>query len=188
MWVKLNITQAKEKIEIYRSNKKKKKKKKTTNNNTKKLRRKPSSVKGKTTRQIWSIHYNKIEITTLKLCPKPEFTINWENTIILLGINTTSPQNPIIRSSTMNTSTLYGSNTQITILEKTPIYQVCLEQKKNHIYFFPSMLHKAPFFFLQSASELCFPIQSLSISLYVSVKPHASMLYIKALLPTLFLM
>ena len=141
--------------------------KKSTNKNTKKLRGKPSNVEGKTTGQIQSIHYNKIEIITLKLYPKPEFIINWENTIIHLGTNTTSPQNPIVRSSTMNTSTLYGSNTQITILEKTPIYQMCLEQKKNQIYFFPSMLHKAPFFFLQSASELCFTVQSLLISLTI---------------------
>ena len=45
--------------------------KKSTNKNTK-------SVEGKTTRQIRLIHYNKIEITTLKLYPKPEFTINWK--------------------------------------------------------------------------------------------------------------
>ena len=37
---------------------------------------KPSSVKGKTTGQIRSIHYNKIEITILKFMPKLEFTIN----------------------------------------------------------------------------------------------------------------
>ena len=65
-------------------------KKKSTNKNTKKLCGKPSSVEGKTTRQIRSIHYNKIEITPLKLYLKPEFTINWENTIIHLGTNTTS--------------------------------------------------------------------------------------------------
>ena len=51
--------------------------KKSTNKNTKKLRGKPCSVEGKITGQIRSIHYNKIEITTLKLYPKPEFTINW---------------------------------------------------------------------------------------------------------------
>jgi len=33
--------------------------KKSTNKNTKKLRGKPSSVEGKTTGQIRSIHYNK---------------------------------------------------------------------------------------------------------------------------------
>ena len=49
------------------------------------------SVDGKTTWQIQSIHYNKIVITTFKLHPKPEVTINWENTIIFLGTNTTSP-------------------------------------------------------------------------------------------------
>ena len=67
--------------------------KKSTNKNTKKLHGKPSSVEGKTTRQIRLIHYNKIEITTLKLYLKPEFTINWKNTIISLGTNTTLPQN-----------------------------------------------------------------------------------------------
>ena len=40
--------------------------KESTNKNTKKLRGKPFSVEGKTTRQIRSIHYNKIEITTLR--------------------------------------------------------------------------------------------------------------------------
>ena len=64
--------------------------KKSTNKNTKKLRGKPSSVEGKITGQIQSIHYDKIDITTLKLYLKPEFTINWENTIIHLGTNTTS--------------------------------------------------------------------------------------------------
>ena len=72
MRIKLNITHAIEKIEIYRSNKKK-----STNKNIKKLRGKPLSVEGKTLGQIRSIHYNKIEITTLKLYPKPEFTVNW---------------------------------------------------------------------------------------------------------------
>ena len=85
--------------------------KKSTNKNTKKLHGKPSSVKGKTTGQIQSIHYNKIEITTLKLYLKLEFTINWKNTIIHLGTNTTSPQNPVVRSSTLNTSTLCGYST-----------------------------------------------------------------------------
>ena len=65
--------------------------KKSTNMNTKKLCGKPSNVEGKTTGQIRSIHYNKIEITTLKLYPKSEFKINWENTIISRGTNTTSP-------------------------------------------------------------------------------------------------
>ncbi len=40
------------------------------------FRGKPSSVEGKITGQIRSIHYNKIEITILKLYPKLEFTIN----------------------------------------------------------------------------------------------------------------
>ena len=100
--------------------------KKSTNKNTKKLRGKPSSVEGKTKGQIQSIHYNKIEITTFKLYPKPEFTINWENTIISLGTNITSPQNPVARSSTLNTSTLYNFSTQIIVLEKTPIYLPCV--------------------------------------------------------------
>ena len=51
--------------------------KKSTNKNTKKLRRKPFNVEGKTMGQIRSIHCNKIEITTLKLYPKLEFTLNW---------------------------------------------------------------------------------------------------------------
>ena len=38
-----------------------------TNKNTKKLHGKLSSVEGKTTGQIHSIHYDKIDITTLKL-------------------------------------------------------------------------------------------------------------------------
>ena len=73
--------------------------KKSTNKNAK-------SVEGKTTRQIRLIHYNKIEITTLKLYPKPEFTINWKNTIIPVGTNTTSLQKPVARSSTLNISFL----------------------------------------------------------------------------------
>ena len=96
--------------------------KKSTNKNTKKLRGKPSNVEGKTVGQIGqirSIHYNKIEITTLKLYLKPEFTINWENTIISLGTNTTSPRNPVARSSTLNTSILCDCSTQIIVLEKT---------------------------------------------------------------------
>ena len=88
--------------------------KKSTNKNTKKLRGKPSNVEGKTVGQIGqirSIHYNKIEITTLKLYLKPEFTINWENTIISLGTNTTSPRNPVARSSTLNTLILCDCST-----------------------------------------------------------------------------
>ena len=61
--------------------------KKSTSKNTKKLHRKPSKVEGKITEQIRSIHYNKITITILKLCPKLELTINWKNTkITSLGI------------------------------------------------------------------------------------------------------
>ena len=100
--------------------------KKSTNKNTKKLHGKPSSVEGKTTRQIRSIHYNKIKITTLKLYTKPEFTINRKNTIIPLETNTTSSQKLEARSSTLNTSTLCGCSTQIIVLEKIPIYLPCV--------------------------------------------------------------
>ena len=103
--------------------------KKSTNKNTKKLRGKPSNVEGKTTGQIGqirSIQYNKIEITTLKLYPKPEFTINWENIIIPIGTNTTSLQRPVARSSTMNISIIYDCSTQIIVLKITPIYLPCV--------------------------------------------------------------
>ena len=111
--------------------------KKSTNKNTKKLRGKPSSVEGKITGQIWSIHYNKIEIITLKLYPKPEFTINWENTIIPLETNTTSPQKLVARSSTLNASILCDCSTQIIVLEKTPIYLPCVSwaKEKSHFLF-----------------------------------------------------
>ena len=169
MWIKLNITQAIKKIEFYWSERKP----------TKKLRGKPFNVEGKTIGQIQSIHYNKIEITTLKLYPKPEFTINWENTIILLGTNTTSPQNPIARSSTLNTSTFCGCSTQIIVLEKTPnLSSLCvLSKRKITFSFFPSVPHKALILFLQSASNLCFTLQSHSESLSLSLKPHAQALY-----------
>ena len=42
-----------------------------------------------------------MEITILKLFLKPEFTVNWENTIVPLGTNTTLSQNPVARSSTL---------------------------------------------------------------------------------------
>ena len=100
--------------------------KKSTNKNTKKLRGKPSNVEGKTTGQIQSIHYNKIEIITLKLYPKPEFIINWENTIIHLGTNTTSPQKLVARSSALNASILCDCSIQIIVLEKTSIYLPCV--------------------------------------------------------------
>ena len=48
MWIKLNITQATEKIEIQRSNKKKK----TNQQEPQELYGKPSNVEEKTTRQI----------------------------------------------------------------------------------------------------------------------------------------
>ena len=100
--------------------------KKSTNKNTKKLRGKPSSVEGKTTGQIQSIHYNKMEIITLKLYPKPEFIINWENTIIHLRTNTISPQKLVARSSTLNASILCDCSIQIIVLEKTSIYLPCV--------------------------------------------------------------
>ena len=104
--------------------------KKSTNKNTK-------SVEGKTTRQIRLIHYNKIEITTLMLYPKPEFTINWENIIIPLGTNTTSLQKSVARSSTLNISILCDYSTQIIVLEKTPIYLSCVSwaKEKSHFLF-----------------------------------------------------
>ena len=90
--------------------------KKSTNKNTKKLREKSFSVERKSAGQIRSIHYSKIDITILKSYPRPELIINWKKkTIISLGTNTTSPQNPQF------------------------IFLVCLEQKKNHIFFFPSV-------------------------------------------------
>ena len=128
--------------------------------------------------QIWSIHYNKIEITTLKLYPKPEFTINWENTIIPLGTNTTSPQKLVVRSSTLNASILYDCSTQIIVLEKTPIYLPCMSWTKE----------KSPFLFSLSAAQstILFPsvgfesmfysLVSLNLSHY-SWNPHAQALY-----------
>ena len=63
------------------------KRKNQSHRNTQNLRGKPSSIEGKITGQIRSIHYNKITITILKLCPKLELTINWKNTkITSLGI------------------------------------------------------------------------------------------------------
>ena len=131
MWIKLNTTQATEKIEIYGSDKK------STNTNTKKLCEEPSSVEGKTIRQIRSIHYNKIEIITLKLHPKFEFTMNWENTIIPLETNTTSPQRPIARSFTLNTSILCNCSTWIIILEKNPnLSSLCVLSKRKITFYF----------------------------------------------------
>ena len=157
--------------------------KKSTNKNTKKLCAKPSSVEGKTTGQIWSIYYNKIKIITLKLYQKPEFTINWENIIISLGTNTTSPQNPVARSSTLNTSTLNtstlrGCSTQIIVLEKIPIYLPYVSWAKE----------KSPFLFSLSAAQntILFPSVSFksvfhsSVSLnlsHYSWNPHVQALY-----------
>ena len=59
---------------------------------------------------------------------------------------------------------------------------MCLEQKKNHIFIFPSVPHKALFFFLETASNFCFTLQSLWISLTIH-ETHMHKLYIKALLP-----
>ena len=141
MWIKLNITQAIKRIEIYG---------KSTNKNTK-------SVEGKTTGQIWLIHYNKIEITTLKLYPKPEFTINWENTIIPLGTNTTSLQKPIVRSSTLNISILCDCSTQIIVLGKTLIYLPCVSwaKEKSHFLFFLCATQKKNYSFSFSQFQNC---------------------------------
>ena len=130
--------------------------KKSINKNIKKLRGKLSSVKRKITGQIRSIHYNKIQITTLKLYPKPKFIINWENTIIYLRTNTTTPQNPVAKSPTLNTSTLCDYSTQIIVLEKTPnLSSLCVLSKIKITFFFSlSVPHKTLIFFLQSASKL----------------------------------
>ena len=56
-----------------------------------------------------------------------------------------------------------------------------MSKKKSH-FFFPSVPHKALFFFLQSASNLCFTLQSLWISLTIH-ETHKHKLYMKALLP-----
>ena len=133
------------------------------------MREKPSSVKGKITGQIWSIYYNKIEIITLKLYPKPEFTINWKNTIITLGTNTTSPQNLIARSSTLNTSTLCNCSTQIMVLKKTPIYLLCMfwaKEKSPFSFFYLWHTEYCPF-----SGNLCFTLHSLSKFLSMS-KTH----------------
>ena len=162
--------------------------KKSTNKNTKKLREKPFSVEGKIMGQIRSIHYNKIEITTLKLYPKLEFTINWENTIIPLGTNTTSPQKPVSRYSTLNTSTLYGCSTQIIILEKTlNLSSLCvLSKRKITFSFFPPLVpHKTQIFFFQSAPKLCFTLQSLSESLSI-LKPHTPRFFYKSFYSLLY--
>ena len=50
-----------------------------TQEHTKLVGKENPSVEGKIMRQIWSIYYNKIEITILKLNPKLEFTIIWES-------------------------------------------------------------------------------------------------------------
>ena len=107
--------------------------------------------------QIRSIHYNKIDITTLKLYPKPKFTINWENTIIPLGTNTTTPQNLVARFSTLNTSTLYGCSTSTQF-----IFLVFLE----HLFFF-------------SATQNCVSLFSLSLILSMYAETTCTYLYIK---------
>ena len=123
--------------------------KKSTNKNTKKLRGKPSSVEGKTTGQIQSIHYNKIEIITLKLYPKPEFTINWENTIIHLGTNTTSPNRP---------------------RKNFNLYSLCvLNKRKITFSLFPQCRTKH-YFFSFSRLQICVSLFSLSESLSLFIK------------------
>ena len=55
-----------------------------------------------------------------------------------------------------------------------------LSKRKITFSFFPSMPHKALFFFFQLASNLCFTLQSLWISLTIH-ETHTHKLYIKAL-------
>ena len=153
--------------------------KKSINTNTKKLRGKPSSIEGKTMGQIRSIHYNKIEITTLKLHPKLEFTMNWEHTIIPLETNKTSPQKSVARSFTLNTSILCDCSSQIIVLEKNPnLSSLCvLSKRKITFSFFPQCRTKH-YFFSFSQLQNCVSLFTLSLSL--SHETHIYKLYIKA--------
>ena len=145
--------------------------KKSTNKNTK-------SVEGKTTRQIWLIHYNKIEITTLKLYPKPEFTINWENIIIPIGTNTTSLQRPVARSSTMNISIIYDCSTQIIVLKITPIYLPCVSWAKEKSHFLLSLRAAQNTILFPSVSFKSVFHSSVSLNLsHYSWNSHAQALY-----------
>ena len=172
MWIKLNTTQATEKIEVYRSDKK------STNKNTKKLRGKPFNVEEKTTKQIWSIHYNKIEITTLKLYSKPEFTINWEkyNNTPRNKYNLTTKL--VARSFTLNISILCDCSTQIIVLEKTPIYLHCVSRakEKSHFLFSLSATQNTILFLSIDFKFVFHSSVSLNLSHY-SWNPHAQALY-----------
>ena len=150
------------KIEIYWSDKK------FYQQEHQKLQEKSSNVERKITGQIQSIHYNKIEITILKLYPKPEFSINWENTIILLETNTSSSQNPVARSSSLNISTLCGCSIQIIVLEKTPIYLPCVSwaKEKSHFLFSLSAAQSTNLFPLVGFKSVFHSSVSLNLSLY----------------------
>ena len=144
MWIKLNITQAIKKIEIYGSDKK------INQQEHQEITWKPLSIEGKTTGQIRSIHYNKIEITTLMLYPKPEFTINWENTIIHLGTNTTSPNRP---------------------RKNFNLYSLCvLNKRKITFSLFPQSRTKH-YSFSFSRLQICVSLFSLSKSLSLFMTP-----------------
>ena len=154
MWIKLNIIQAIKKIEIYRSDKK------INQQKHQELRGKPSNVEGKIIGQIWSIHYNKIEITTLKLYPKPEFTI-----IVL-------EKTPVVRSSTLNTSILCDCSTQIIVLEKTSnLSSLCVLSKRKITFSFFPQCHTKHYSFSFSRLQICVSLFSLSESLSLFMKP-----------------
>ena len=146
--------------------------KKSTNKNTKKLHGKPSSVEGKTTRQIRSIHYNKIKITTLKLYTKPEFTINRKNTIIPLETNTTSSQKLEARSSTLNASILCDCSTKIIVPEKnTNLSSLCVLSRRKIVFsFFPQCCTKHYYFSFRRL-QICVSLFSPSESLSLFMKP-----------------
>ena len=139
--------------------------KKSTNKNTK-------SIEGKTTRQIWLIYCNKIEITTLKLYSKPEFTINWEkyNNTSRNKYNLTTKL--VARSFTLNISILCDCSTQIIVLEKTPIYLHCVSwaKEKSHFLFSPQC-HTKHYSFSFSRLQICVSLFSLSESLSLFMKP-----------------
>ena len=124
----------------------------------------------------------KQRLQMLKLYPKPEFIINWENTIISLETNTTSPQNLIARSSTLNTPILYDCSTQIIILEKIPnLSSLCvLSKRKITFSFFPQYRTKHYSFFF-SRLQICVSIFSLSHFFFVH-ETQLSFIY-KALPP-----
>ena len=145
--------------------------KKSTNKNTK-------SVEGKTTSQIQLIYYNKIDITTLKLYPKPELIINWKNKIIPLGTYKTSLQKLVARSSTLNASILCNCSTQIIVLEKIPIYLPCVSwaKEKSHFLFFLNAAQSTILFPSVNFKSVFHFSVSLNLSHY-SWNPHALALY-----------